>query len=61
MFMNVAQHISSIYFSFDRDAFTLMVTSLKEDTSMSLHTLIMIDHRGILDLKKWFKMKEVSC
>ncbi|MCO5602843.1 hypothetical protein L7F22_056982 [Adiantum nelumboides] len=59
--IDVTQHLSSRYFAFDRDAYNLMITSLQEDTSMSLHELKIIDHRGVLDLKKWRKMKEVLC
>ncbi|MCO5600989.1 hypothetical protein L7F22_055106 [Adiantum nelumboides] len=60
MLIDVTQHISSRYFAF-RDAYSLMITSLQEDTTMSLHALKMIDHRGMLDLKKWRKKKEVLC
>ncbi|MCO5560080.1 hypothetical protein L7F22_013686 [Adiantum nelumboides] len=61
MLIDVTQHISSRYFAFDRDAYSLTITSLQEDTTMSLHALKMIDHRGMLDLKKWRKIKEVLC
>ncbi|MCO5564813.1 hypothetical protein L7F22_018481 [Adiantum nelumboides] len=61
MLIDVTKHISSSYFAFDRDAYSLMITSLQEDTTMSLHALKMIDHRGMLDLKKWRKIKEVLC
>ncbi|MCO5567420.1 hypothetical protein L7F22_021111 [Adiantum nelumboides] len=46
------KHLSSLYFSFDRKAYGLMVRDLKGEISVSLEMLKACDVRGMLDLKK---------
>ncbi|MCO5566801.1 hypothetical protein L7F22_020482 [Adiantum nelumboides] len=52
------KHLSSLYFSFDRKAYGLMVRDLKGEISVSLEMLKACDVRGMLDLKKWRRMKD---
>ncbi|MCO5585796.1 hypothetical protein L7F22_039732 [Adiantum nelumboides] len=52
------KHLSSLYFSFDRKAYGLMVRDLKGEISVSLEMLKACDVRGLLDLKKWRRMKD---
>ncbi|MCO5578720.1 hypothetical protein L7F22_032565 [Adiantum nelumboides] len=52
------KHLSSLYFSFDRKAYGLMVRDLKGEISVSLEMLKACNVRGMLDLKKWRRMKD---
>ncbi|MCO5557658.1 hypothetical protein L7F22_011226 [Adiantum nelumboides] len=52
------KHLSSLYFSFDRKAYGLMVRDLKGEISVSLEMLKACDVRRMLDLKKWRRMKD---
>ncbi|MCO5577975.1 hypothetical protein L7F22_031812 [Adiantum nelumboides] len=52
------KHLFSLYFSFDRKAYGLMVRDLKGEISVSLEMLKACDVRGMLDLKKWRRMKD---
>ncbi|MCO5584014.1 hypothetical protein L7F22_037933 [Adiantum nelumboides] len=52
------KHLSSLYFSFDRKTYSLMVRDLKGEISVSLEMLKACDVRGMLDLKKWRRMKD---
>ncbi|MCO5547551.1 hypothetical protein L7F22_001001 [Adiantum nelumboides] len=52
------KHLSSLYFSFDRKAYGLMVRDLKGEISVSLEMLKACDIRRMLDLKKWRRMKD---
>ncbi|MCO5569696.1 hypothetical protein L7F22_023412 [Adiantum nelumboides] len=52
------KHLSSLYLSFDRKAYGLMVRDLKGEISVSLEMLKACDVRGMLDLKKWQRRKD---
>ncbi|MCO5571057.1 hypothetical protein L7F22_024788 [Adiantum nelumboides] len=58
---NTMDHVSSRCYSFDRNAYILMVTTLQNALFVSLPTLKSFDVRGLLDLKKWRRMRENLC
>ena len=58
VFPNPYQYLSTKYFSFDREVYTFMIRALQSGMVTTLETLKTYDSRGMLDLKRWRRMKD---
>ncbi|MCO5564558.1 hypothetical protein L7F22_018222 [Adiantum nelumboides] len=57
----VTQHLSPRYFSFHKQAYDLIIYALQQHKTLSLPTLQACDPNGVLNMKKWARMKESLC
>lgn len=55
------QYISPTFYSFDERSYALMKFAIQSNTSTTLEALKEVDARGILNLKRWRKMKDNLC
>ena len=55
------KYVSPTFYSFDAKSYDLMKSAIKDSSSMTLEALKEGDIQGILDLKRWRKMRDKLC
>lgn len=59
--LDPSQYVSNRYYSFEKKSYDLMKDAMQGNISVTLEALKSCDSRGMLDLKRWRKMKDNLC